>query len=685
MPNAASTSFSLNSNLKVNVLPGVGASLVERLSRLGIETVSDLLRHYPRRYEDYSATPTIARLRPGTVALKATVTHLGSRWARTRRLHITEAVISDDSGSTKAVWFNQPYLARQLKLGQTYVFCGKFEFKGDLALQSPLWEPAGDLAVIGRILPIYGETEGLTSRMLAKVMIPSLKYVDSLTSSLPEPITERFSLMPLPEALTEIHQPTDQTKLKAARTRLAFDELFELITTSLIIKRDLKAEPGVAIPFDQALARRFVGSLPFTLTDDQRRAAWQILQDLAKPEPMNRLLEGDVGSGKTVVAAMAALIAAKQGFQTALIVPTEILAAQHFKNLQPMAEQFGATAAQLVGSQTATEKQAVVQRLAAGQINLLIGTHALLSEAVNFQNLGLVVIDEQHRFGVAQRQTLKAKSDHLPHLLSMTATPIPRSLMLAVYGDLDISIIRQLPAGRQSIITQVVPDTQRAAVYHQVDQQIESGRQVFVVCPLVAESDKLGVRSAQGEYERLTKTTFSHRRIGLLHGKLSADDKAVVMQRFTSGQLDMLVATSIIEIGIDVPNATIMMIEGADRFGLAALHQLRGRVGRGQHQSYCFLLTDNLSPAVFERLGAMEETTDGFKLAEIDLELRGPGEIYGHRQHGYMTLKLAEAMQPELIAQVRAAAEWFLDHHQLTDYPNLATRVQELKTITSLD
>ncbi len=672
----------------VKSLKGVGESLARRLGRMGIETIEDLLGHYPRRYEDYSNLLPIRQIKPGPMTIRGQIVQIASRRAHTRRLSITEAIITDGTGTVKAVWFNQPFLARTFPPGSDVFISGQLEFRqNDLAIQSPAIEAADRGGRdTGRIVPVYAETEGLTSKQLRGLILPLLDTTDGLADPLPTEVIAANQLMPYGQALRQIHFPDSKPQLDQARRRLSFEELFFLIVTSLVIKSEIKTEAAPVIKFNPEIAKQFLAVLGFKLTDGQRAAAWQILQDLDRDVPMNRLLEGDVGSGKTVVAIMAAVMAMAAGYQVALMVPTEILARQHAKNVTAWLDQLGFRAVVQVGKQAAALKRQNQAAIAGGQANLIIGTQALLSGELDFANLGLVIVDEQHRFGVNQRQLLKQKAGRLPHLLSMTATPIPRSLALTVYGDLDISVIKELPPGRQPIETQVVRPKGRETAYQQVDRLINQGRQVFVVCPLIEESDQLGAKSAVAEAERLKASVFAHRRIGLLHGRLAAAEKQAVMNQFSAGELDILVATSVIEVGIDVPNAAVMMIEGADRFGLAALHQLRGRVGRGSDQSYCYILTDNPAPGILERLQALERSQDGFRLAQIDLEIRGPGQIYGLRQHGRLDLKLADISDTELVAAVRRSAKDFLQNADaLVKYPQVTERINQLKTITSLD
>ena len=677
----------MNLDVRVETLKGVGKAASVKLEKLGIRTVGDLLHHFPRRYDDFSNIIPIRMMKPGMVTFRGEIVNIASRRARTRRLSITEAVISDGTGTVKAVWFNQPFLVKQYPVGSSVMISGKLEFKNnDLALQAPAIESdSGVSKHTGRIVPIYPETESLTSKQLRNFILPLLGLI-KLEENLPEEVKTKYKLMDRTKAVIELHAPSSEAALKRARHRMAFEELFFIISASLVIKKEIKSEEAPKIDFKVDVAQDFVKSLYFDLTNAQRQAAWQILQDMSSERPMNRLLEGDVGSGKTVVALLAAVMAVRSGYQAAIMVPTDILARQHSKSIQNILGNIGIQSALLLGRQPAAEKNEALKKIRDGSAQVVLGTHALLTEAVEFNNLGLVVIDEQHRFGVEQRQKLKQKASRLPHLLSMTATPIPRSLALTVYGDLDLSIIDELPPNRQPIATKVVKPTDRDVAYGFIDKQITDGRQVFVVCPLIEDSDTLGAKSVTAEVERLRKGPFRHRKISVVHGKLKPAERDDTMQQFVRGEIDILVATSVIEVGIDIPNASVILIEGAERFGLAALHQLRGRVGRGEHHSYCMITSDSNAPGVMERLQALERTQDGFRLAQIDLELRGPGQIYGKRQHGLLELEMADLGDSRLVSQVREAASTFVsDGQNMLQYPQVVERINRLKTVTSLD
>ena len=678
----------MNLDVRVETLKGVGAAMAGKLARLGIETVGDLLNHYPRRYDDFSEIIPIRQMRPGLVTFKGEVVNIATRRARGRKLTITEAVIADGTGTVKAIWFNNPFLIKQYPVGTAVMVSGNLEFRNsDLALRAPAIEfDSDDSYHTGRIVAVYPETHGLTSKQIRTIIRPVLGLIDELPETLPKEVIKESSLVSRTKALSELHLPTSKEALDKARHRMAFEELFFIIAASLRLKNQLQSEAAAEISFDVQVAQEFVKALPFNITNAQRQAAWQILKDMSQPHPMNRLLEGDVGSGKTVVAFMAAVMAVRAGYQAALMVPTDVLARQHYKNATEMLGGLGVPVDLLLSKQSAKERKPVLERVAAGEPSFIIGTHALLGDKVEFGKLGLVVIDEQHRFGVNQRQQLKAKSKLFPHLLSMTATPIPRSLALTVYGDLDVSIIDELPPGRKPIATKVVSGRDKEVAYGFIDGEIKKGRQVFVVCPLIDDSDLSDSKSVNAEVRRLRGGLFRHRQIEALHAKLSPSQRQDIMERFVAGKIDILVATTVIEVGVDVPNATLMLVEGAERFGLATMHQLRGRVGRSVHESYCFLASDSQAAGARDRLEAMERTQDGFRLAQIDLELRGPGQIYGLRQHGLLDLRMANLTDTKLVGEVREAARSFVgDSSLMLKYPQIAERIQRLQAVTTLD
>lgn len=672
----------------LDTIKGVGPALAKKLAGLGLHSVADLIDYLPRKYDDYSHLTPIGRLRPGSVTIEAAITSAKGRYVR-RGMHITEAIAADDSGSTRLIWFNQPYRETALKKGERYYISGNYELSRQrFAIMNPTVELASDFPVnTARIVPVYRETKGLGSRVLRTILAELLPLMRRLPETLPAWLLADHRLLARGEAVAALHFPASASQLEQARRRFAFEEVFRLSLASLLNKQENAHEVSLAIPFKQALARQFVNHLPFALTDDQRKVIWQIYQDLQKAQPMNRLVEGDVGSGKTVVAAMAGLMALEQGYQAALMAPTELLARQHadtiYKLLQPLGRE--AEVGLLVGSLTAAQKKKAHAAIAAGQARFIIGTQALIQEKVDMHKLALIVIDEQHRFGVEQRKTLMQKAGHMPHVLSLTATPIPRSLALTLYGELDVSVIAAKPPGRQPIITQIVSPNSRAQLYGKIESELTAGRQMFVVCPLIAESDTVAANSAEKVYEQLSRKDFKQFRVGLLHGRLKPSEKNEVMEKFVRHDLDILVSTTVIEVGVDVPNASIMLIEGPERFGLAQIHQLRGRVGRGAHQGYCYLLmSDSAAPS--RRLRALEASQDGFKLAELDLELRGPGAIYGTMQHGQLDLRIAKLTDTALIAEARAAAQAFIDKGEhLLKYKELMTEVAKLRAVTNLN
>ncbi|MDB5170864.1 MAG: recG [Candidatus Saccharibacteria bacterium] len=672
----------------ITELKGVGPALAQKFALVGIKTIADLIDYYPRRYEDYSQLTGIADLEPGPVSIEAVIEEATGRYVR-RGMHITEAIATDKTGSVRLVWFNQPYRAAALKSGQRYYISGNYELKQRrFSLQNPSVEMVSDLpANTARILAVYRETKGLTSRQIRAAIIQVLPLLKTLPESLPSELIKKQKLVSRAEALTALHMPESTKQLETARRRLGFEEVFQLSMASLLNKRENQSESALAIPFEEKLAKQFVGSLPFDLTDAQRRTIWQIYLDLQKSEPMNRLVEGDVGSGKTVVAAMAALMALAQGWQVAFMAPTELLARQHAETIYQLMKPMGRedSVGLLVGSLKNGQKEQARAAIAAGKIQFMIGTQALIQESVDMHKLALIVIDEQHRFGVDQRKTLMAKAGHMPHVLSLTATPIPRSLALTLYGELDVSILGDKPGGRKPIITEIASPNSRAQVYQHIDQELDSGRQMFVVCPLITDSTVLQLNSAEAVYKQLSTKDFKHRKVGLLHGKLKADQKQAIMEQFVRHELDILVSTTVIEVGVDVPNASIMMIESAERFGLAQLHQLRGRVGRSSDQGYCYLMMSD-SKAPGRRLRALESSNDGFRLAELDLELRGPGAIYGTSQHGQLDLRIAKLTDIKLIAAARQAAQELLDSGQnLLQYEHLMTHVTRLRAVTNLN
>jgi len=678
----------METSSKITEINGVGQELKKLFGNIGINTIADLIENYPRRYEDYSNVQSISKIRPGMVTIRANIKQTKGRYAR-RGIHITEAVASDDSGSVKLVWFNQPYRSASIKRGVQYYISGDFELRRQrFCIQNPSIELVSNFPLsTARIVPVYRETKGLKSAQIGRVLKEILPLIRETKETLPEWILRGNNLLPKAAAIEMIHFPVSTTILAKAERRIGFEEIFELTLASLLNKYELAREMSIRVPFDEVAARTFVKNLPFKLTDSQRRAIWQIFLDMDKEQPMNRLLEGDVGSGKTVVATMAAMMVVRNSFQVALLAPTEILARQHAETVTDLLSPLGLSAGVrlLVGGLSGSKKQRIYDDIKTGRASFIIGTHALLQEKVNMQRLGLIIVDEQHRFGVDQRRALQKKAGHMPHVLNMTATPIPRSLALTLYGEMDISVMSSKPGGRLPVVTRIVSPNSRQQLYQDIDRELEAGRQMFVVTPLIDGSGDTDDKSVKDVYESLTKGVYRHRRVGLLHGKMKPKEKESVMNMFAIKKLDILVSTTVIEVGVNIPNATVMLIENADRFGLAQIHQLRGRVGRSNFQGYCYLMmSDSSTPS--RRLRALEQMNDGFKLAELDLEIRGPGAIYGTLQHGELDLRIAKLSDTKLIAASRRSAQEFIDRGEnLLEYKQLKERVQGIRAITNLN
>ncbi len=674
----------------VRELHGVSDAYARRLSRLGVTTIRDLLYLFPHRYDDFSSLKTIDKLHYGDeVTIVGTVRETRDRTSR-RGQSVVTSTISDGTDTVHATWFNQPYLVRRLPPGKQIVISGKVDqYLGRLTFSSPTWEPLDkELIHTGRIVPVYPLTKGISARWLRRLMKRtsdywSLRLPDHLSLSL----REKRTLLDLETAIQQIHFPESWELLERARRRLAFDELLMIQLGVLKQRHEWRQRSGQPVRIDSSLLRTFVDSLPFALTSAQERCLSEILDDLQRPEPMSRLLQGDVGSGKTVVAAAAMLMTAASSMQTVLMAPTEILAEQHHANLEglwgelwlPGLTKVTSHLRLLTGSTRQSEKETIYDEIASGEARIIVGTHALIQEGLEFDNLGLVIIDEQHRFGVAQRATLRQKG-HNPHVLVMSATPIPRTLALTIYGDLDISTIDELPPGRKEIITRCMTPLERERAYNFLRGRVAESEQAFIICPLIEESEKIQAKAVVEEHHRLQEQVFPDLRLGLLHGRMTSEEKEAVMRDFYRGELDILVCTPVVEVGIDVPNATVMLIEGADRFGLAQLHQFRGRVGRGERQSYCLLLADSPTDLGEQRLQAIESTQDGFKLADEDLAMRGPGEFFGTRQSGLPDLKVARLSDVSVLEEARTVAKEIWQQDPDLESPQnrlLARRVSE--------
>ena len=682
---------------------GARVPALRRLEAMGIKTVGDLLWHFPSRYEDFSKVYGIAELEPGQQAtITGIVESVQVKRSWRRSMSIIEMTIADDTGTIRAVWFNQPYVANALKTGRAANFAGKTSVseEGEIYLSNPTYElvrtrdsEGQEMNHTARLVPIYPETRGLTSRGIRYVTQSLFKKNPLIKEWIPRAVLEEFGFPEVNEAIHSIHFPAQIEEAQAARNRFSFEELFLLQILNTQHKMQLAEKSAPSIKTDIEYVKAMLEKLPFELTASQKKSLWEIIQDIEHPRPMNRLLQGDVGSGKTVVAAMAAVIAAKNSLQTAFMAPTEILARQHFDTMKKFFTRLGLEDQPPIGLVTGSgatvfykdaleskvSKIEFAKKVAGGEIDIIFGTHALIQKTMEFKDLGLVIIDEQHRFGVRQRAELttsgsgahtadqKENNGAIPHFLSMSATPIPRTLMLSVFGDLDLSIITELPSGRKDIQTSIVSPLERPKTYDFIREQVKEGRQVFVICPRIEPEEKnpgsaglvakkLELRSVKEEYEKLSKEIFPDLRVAMLHGQMKGKEKEDIMKKFKDHAFDILVSTSVVEVGVDVPNATIMMIEGADRFGLAQLYQFRGRVGRGEYQSYCFLMADTAASLNNARLKAILEAKNGFELAEKDLALRGPGQFFGQAQTGLPDIAMEALRDPELVKNSRNAA-----------------------------
>lgn len=652
-------------NASVQVLPGVGPKNAASLAKIGLNTLGDMLYHYPRRYIDFSQLKPINRLKYGEmVTVIGTVEHANLRSLHNGKIKIVEALLTDGTGALRLTWFNQPWKIEELK-GEPQVFAsGKVEqYLGRLVLNNPEIERLEQQQLhTNRIVPVYPLTAKITQRWLRGLMAQVISYwAPRVHDPLPDDLLQEAALSDLPTALLQVHFPDSWEQLDAAQNRLAFDEIFFLQLGVQEAKREWQNRSGRIFDTPLEWLAGEIEKLPYSLTGAQQRVLDELRTDLASGAPMNRLLQGDVGSGKTVVAALAVAMVARHGAQSAVMAPTSILAEQHYKNfLRQLAGEEGVLQAEeirlLVGATPETEKNEILEKLAAGQIKIIIGTHALIEDPIQFADLQMVVVDEQHRFGVEQRAALRSKGSN-PHLLVMTATPIPRSLALTIYGDLDLSVMDEMPPGRQEIGTFVLAPRERERVYRLIRTQVSEGRQAFIVYPLVEESESSETKAAVEQHQHLQKDIFPDLRLGLLHGRMRPDEKDQVMTDFRDGLYQILVATSVVEVGVDIPNAAVMLVEGANRFGLAQLHQLRGRVGRGGQKAYCVLIPDEENAMENERLAAMSETNDGFVLAERDLAQRGPGSFLGTRQSGYGELNMASLSDVRLIEKARRFAQ----------------------------
>ena len=711
----------MNFSTPVEKIPGIGLKYQKRLNRLGIKTLGELLFYFPHHYGDFSKITKIKEIKLNERScFKGKILEIKQERTWKRKIILTKAIVEDDSGAIQVIWFNQPYLIKVLKKGDKLIMAGKIVLGDKQAyLSSPVYEKIPEtedkiqdakLTHLGRIVPVYSETEGLSSRWLRYILKPLLlRFKNKIPETLPEIIRKKEQLLNLSSALWQIHFPDSLKLARAAQNRFSFEELFFISLFNLKRRAKMVKAKAQSFPINVPLIQEFVKSLPFKLTSAQKKVSWQILKDLEKPYPMNRLLQGDVGSGKTVVSAIASINVIKAGNQVALIAPTEILAKQHFQTFfQIFNQQRSFSSSVNIGFLTGNEdkfysrklksgtieisRQKLLEKTKTGGIDILIGTHALitpikkgkssslrvLENKVKFKNLGLIIIDEQHRFGVEQRAKLAGKKTNwkIPHLLSMTATPIPRSLTLTIWGDLDLSIIDELPKGRKKVITEIVSPQKREKVYQFARSQAKNGRQIFVICPRIEEKED-EVKSVEKEYKILSEKVFPDLKVKMLHGKMTPKEKEGIMREFKQKKFDILVSTSVVEVGIDVKDATIMIIEGTERFGLAQLHQFRGRVGRSKKQSFCFLFTESSSKKTKERLKALINCNSGFELSEMDLKIRGPGDFFGVKQWGLPDLAMSALKNIKLVEKAREAAKEILkEDSELRKYSTLKRRLE---------
>lgn len=670
----------MNLEEPVESLKGIGPKTAEALRKAGLKTVRDFFYNLPRDYENFQAPAKITEIKPGNVVIKGKIDSIATHRTRRRNFTVTEGVVRDNSSAIRVVWFNQPYRAKQFDSNKEYYFTGTYELKnGRYQLTSPSAALATDIDKNSPFQPIYVAHGSLKSHDFSRLINNSRDKFALVPDLLPvTPGTRK-------NALFSVHFPENAKDVKNGREYLAYEELFELILAAKLNKKENQKLKSTPVPFDSARIKQFVEKLPFALTNAQRLAAWEIFQDLGKDTPMNRLLQGDVGSGKTMVAALAAYEVAMAGFQSALLAPTAILATQHYENLREKLEPFDIKVALLTGA--TKKKDQLKTAIKNGEIDLIIGTHALLTDDTEFQDLTLVIIDEQHRFGVEQREKLLLKSpkDRAPHLLSMTATPIPRSLQLTVFGDLDVSILGELPKGRQPIETKIIPEVgQKEELYPKMRETLRKNQQIYWICKAIDDNSRTETTSIKTRTEKLKKL-FPEVKIEFLHGRMKPAEKDEIMAKFAANEIQILVSTTVVEVGVDVPNSTLIVIEDAENYGLAQLHQLRGRVGRGSEKSFCFLLTSGEKDPS-RRLRELEKSTDGFYLAEVDLKLRGPGEIYGALQHGALDLRIATLSDTKLIARARKDTDDFLKNPEnMLKYKELMSNIKRYQQLTTLN
>ncbi|MFA5730156.1 MAG: ATP-dependent DNA helicase RecG [Candidatus Paceibacterota bacterium] len=699
----------MNFSTKIEEIPHVGKVYGKRLKAIGIKTLADLIYYFPREYKDFSRISKIKDIKINEkVCVLGKIISINQNKTWVKRMIVTTALIQDDTGAIEAVWFNQPYLNKVLNIGDEIILAGKLSINDrTIQISSPIYEKVSSKESIhlGRIMSVYIESQRVSSKYLRYILKPIIENIkDKIPETLPDELLKKYELLSLKEAIEQIHFPDSLELAEKAEERFSFEQIFFISLFNLKKKLEIKKEESQSILINKELIERVKASLPFELTKAQKKTLDEILKDMEKPNPMNRLLQGDVGSGKTAVAALASINAVKAKTQVVLMAPTEILVKQHFKTFFQMLKSFNLNVGLLTGKEDKyyskklhsdtieISRKKLLEKVEDGDIDILIGTQALIvgnkkkkeEQKVKFKNLGLVIVDEQHRFGVKQRAALQKNREKIPHLLSMTATPIPRTLALTVWGDLDLSIIDEMPKNRKKIITEIVSEKQRIKKYEFIKKEIKKGGQVFVVCPRIeSEEEEEEMKNVKKEYDHLSREIFPDFNLAMLHGKMTSKEKDKTMKDFRSKKYDILVSTSVIEVGIDIPNATVMMIEGSDRFGLAQLHQFRGRVGRGEQQSYCLLFTNSRSKKTRERLEAMIKYDSGFKLAEMDLKLRGPGDFFGVRQWGLPDFAMSALKDIKSVNRAREAAIEIFP--QIQKYPLLKRRLEAFEEKVHLE
>jgi len=649
-------------NDSISTIKSIGPAREKLFNKIGVYTVEDMLKYYPRAYEDRSKAKNICDVLDGeNVLIKACAVTVVKNNRVRRGLSLQKLKVSDGTGVVEITWFNQDWIAKGLDISADYYFFGEVKVKNHrVEMTNPVYEKCEDAKLTNKIVPIYPLTANLTQKIVQSTVSECVKAIPEIAETIPDFIREKYTLCGIDYAVENIHFPKDEEKHNFARRRLAFEELFYLQLAMRFLRGRRKERAGIILE-DKNYGYEFISGLPFKMTDDQLKVVGEITEDMKGQKPMNRLVQGDVGCGKTVVAAASVFIAVKNGYQAAMMAPTEILATQHFESLSKMFENYGIKTILLTGSMTAKQKREAYEQIKTGAVDVVVGTHAIIQKEVEFAKLALVITDEQHRFGVKQRSALAEKGEH-PHMLVMTATPIPRTLALILYGDLDISSIKQLPPGRKPVDTYAVDEKMRTRINNFMLKHIAEGRQVYVVCPMVENSETMEDVKAVTEYaEQLQKNVFGNYVVGVIHGKLPAKEKERIMTEFYRGNINVLVSTTVIEVGVNVPNANTMVIENAERFGLSQLHQLRGRVGRGEYQSYCIMFCESKGEVAKERMKIMTETNDGFVISEKDLQIRGPGEFFGTRQHGLPEFKIANIYEDtDILTDAGQAAEYVI-------------------------